>query len=288
MGVSHSRQEFVYFSSLKSVKIVRRKRTCFLLIDPQNDFVLPTGSLSVPNAVDDCERIRQAMLENVLNIDAIFVTLDTHQKHHIAHAVFWRNSKGECPAPFTLISSSDIERGVWFTKEKKYQEWAETYVKQLEKGGRFQLTIWPEHCLVGSEGHAVYKPLFDAINVWEEQTGFPADFTLKGNNEFTEHYSAIRAEVPMKEDKNTFINTYLLKVLTSYDRIVIAGQALSHCVNFTVRDIVANVSRETANKIFVLSDGCSSVRGFEAAGEKFVNDMKAKNIRFIKAADAFV
>lgn len=277
---------FLYYRSLASDPPFSQK-TCLLLIDPQNDFVLPSGSLSVPGALADCDRVAKSLSENLDKVGDIFITLDTHQKYHIAHAMFWINAKGERPAPFTHISVQDVENRTWFAENEHHRKWSLEYVTKLKKGGRFELTIWPEHCLVGSQGHGVYEPLLKAIHEWEKLKKSSCNFILKGNNAFTEHYSAIKAEVEMDDDAKTFLNTNLIKQLKRYDRVLIAGEALSHCVNFTVRDLLANMSKEEIKRICVISDGSSCVTGFEQAGAAFMEDIKSKGVRFVPAAEAF-
>jgi nicotinamidase/pyrazinamidase len=291
MGATASKHVFLYKHKLKGEPWGERgsggNTIALLLIDPQNDFVLPTGSLSVPGAQADCDRLARAISENKEKISDIFVTLDTHERYHIAHPIFWTNDRGEHPKPFSTITPEDVNGGVWRTTRPAHAAWAKDYVAKLKAGGRFQLTIWPEHCLIGSTGHAVYDPLHQAIHEWEacHQTG--TTFVMKGNNAFTEHYSAIKAEVTMPEDPRTYLNTLLIQQLLKYDMVVIAGEALSHCVNFTVRDLVGNISRADLQKVVIVSDGCSPVRGFEAAANKFTTDMAKLGIRFASAAEVF-
>jgi len=277
---------FLYVHELANEK-VGAKKTCLFLIDPQNDFVLPTGSLSVPGAEADCKRIASLVSNHLPDISEVFITLDTHQKLHIAHPMFWINAKNECPQHFTKITVEDVEKGVWKVENPQHESWALQYVRGLKKGGRFDLVIWPEHCLVGSTGHAVYEPLMNAIHEWELLKKSSPTFIMKGNNAFTEHYSALKAEVPMAGDPSTLLNTALIARLKEYDTVIIAGEALSHCVNFTVRDLVANWPKSERRRLRIVSDGCSSVTGFESAGEAFVADMKKLGITFVTAENAF-
>ena len=64
------------------------------------------------------------------------------------------------------------------------------------------------------------------------------------------------------------------------------GQALSHCVNYTVRDIVEHWPKEEINKLTILKDCASSVPGFEAAGDKFLEDMKEAGVN-IETSETF-
>mmetsp|Transcript_16087 Transcript_16087/g.61361 ORF Transcript_16087/g.61361 Transcript_16087/m.61361 type:complete len:107 (-) Transcript_16087:256-576(-) len=76
--------------------------TALLLIDPQVDFH-EGGSLAVPGAIEDAQRIAGVIEALGASIDAIYVTLDTHQRTHIAHGLFWEDAEGEHPAPFSII-----------------------------------------------------------------------------------------------------------------------------------------------------------------------------------------
>ncbi len=48
---------------------------------------------------------------------------------------------------------------------------------------------------------------------------------------------------------------------------------MSHCVNYTVRDIVEHWPKQEMGSIILLKDCASSVPGFESAGEAFMSDM---------------
>jgi hypothetical protein len=59
--------------------------------------------------------------------------------------------------------------------------------------------------------------------------------------------------VCLPDDLATHLNTKLLRKLNS-SQLVVCGQALSHCVNFTIRDIVDNWRGNNSN-ITILEDG---------------------------------
>jgi len=85
-----------------------------LIIDPQVDFHPPSGSLAVPGADHDAERVAALIEKNISSIDAIFVTLDSHHALHIGHPLFWKDgATGEHPAPMTFISAEDVKAGKW-------------------------------------------------------------------------------------------------------------------------------------------------------------------------------
>lgn len=246
--------------------------THLLIIDPQIDFCCPVrGALFVPGAERDMQRLAQMIHRNRAAVDAIHVTLDTHHNVHIAHPIFWTDANGKSPEPFTRISVADVQEGKWTARKPELRERALRYVQSLETGGRYVLTIWPPHCLIGSEGHAVKPALFDALCAWEAQYR-QADFIPKGANVLTEHYSAIRAEVADPSDATTQTNTSLVETLRRADRVLIAGEAGSHCVASTVRDLVELLG-EDRRKLVLLTDAMSAVPGFEHLQTQFLTDM---------------
>mmetsp|Transcript_9646 Transcript_9646/g.12517 ORF Transcript_9646/g.12517 Transcript_9646/m.12517 type:complete len:284 (-) Transcript_9646:399-1250(-) len=249
-----------------------------LLIDPQNDFH-PGGSLAIADADKDAERISKLIKENLEKIDHIYVTLDSHQKYHIAHPLFWVNEQKVHPTPFTTVTKKDVENGKWKPTRAEHRIWGLHYVSELERKGNFALTIWPEHCLIGTPGHCVRGVIQEALQAWEDAKEKAVSYIVKGNNSKTEHYSAIKAEVivPGEEDL-TDLNRTLLDELSRHDKVLICGQASSHCVNFTVRDIADNWTDSSLKKLYVLRDAMSPVPGFEEAEMQFLKDMGKKGL----------
>jgi len=89
-------------------------------------------------------------------------------------------------------------------------------------------------------------------------------------------YSAIAADVPIENDKATQKCPKLMAELTSATKLIVCGEAKSHCVNFTLRDIMVDwlaCGRNPAD-ISLLIDGCSAVFGCEELANKFENDMR--------------
>lgn len=189
-----------------------------LIIDPQNDFH-PGGSLAVAGSNEDSQRIADLIREN-LHIDEIFITLDSHHRLHIAHGVCWTNKEGKHPDPFTLINSRDIAAGKWLPVDPNNYEVFLYYAVELEKKGRFQLCIWPEHCLIGTPGHAVVPSINSAVQEWTGKSLKHIHYIQKGMNRFTEMYSAIAAEVPVALDPATLINYNFLDQLNSCEKVM--------------------------------------------------------------------
>ena len=171
-------------------------KVSLLIIDPQNDFCDPNGALFVPGANDDMQRLSKWMQKSQL--DEIYVTLDSHHLFDVAHPLFWQNSKGENPAPFTIITASMVKNGEWMPTVPALTDRMTDYVETLENNSRYPLCIWPPHCLIGSWGHGIVKELYSALLEWEKDLVM-VNYVAKGANPYTEHYSAIKADVPKIE-----------------------------------------------------------------------------------------
>ena len=242
------------------------------------------GSLAIEGADEDAGRVADFIREHAKSIDEIVVTLDTHQRMHIAHGVFWVDPQGKHPDPFTIISAEDIEKGKWKTTIPEYQGIAANYAKQLEARGKYKICIWPEHCIVGTSGHNVRKPIIDAISTWVDATLKEVRWVTKAESIFTEMYSGLQAEVPT-EDRRTQLNTNLVDFIKGFSRVLVCGEALSHCVNFTVRDLM-RYYEEGHHKVTVLTDCSTSVAGFENEGQQFLKDMEALGVRLMTSKEA--
>ncbi len=263
-------------------------RTHLLVIDPQNDFCDPDhGSLYVPGAQADMARLAAFIDHAGADIDAIHVTLDSHHPVDIAHPIFWRDAAGEAPAPFTGISPDAVRAGKWTTRRPEDRDRALAYLDALAAGGRYPHTIWPPHCLIGSRGHNVEPTLFAALCRWEASKHAVVDYVMKGTNPWTEHFSAIRAEVIDPNDPSTQPNTRLIAALKGADRVLIAGEAGSHCVANTVRDLANELGeRGRIEKLVLLEDTISPVPGFEGLQHAFVADLTARGMALSSTAKA--
>jgi len=238
----------------------------FLLIDPQCDFH-PSGSLAIPTAASDASRIRDILSLSPSPFTSLYVTLDSHHLHDIAHPVYWVDSEGNHPPPFTLITAEDVKAGKWRTSVSSDQSWGLLYTSALASQGSFTLCIWPPHCLMGTSGHSVHPLINEGITAWlGNNRGKEVRWVMKGMNRYTEMYSCMRAEVEIPDDPETLFNEGLMEELNAFPLMYVAGQARSHCVNFSVRDILPRFK----GTVKVLRDGMSDVEGFEEAGREFL------------------
>lgn len=262
------------------------QRVDLIVIDPQNDFCDPQkGALYVGGADQDMIRLADMVTRLKDKLYDIHVTLDSHQKVHIAHGLFWKNSQGQHPNPFTIISADDVKNGVWTPTKPKFFKWALEYVEALSKHARYPLCIWPEHCKIGTWGQCVYPPLMDALDNWMGRFD-TVDWVTKGSNILTEHYSAIQADVPDPNDPHTMINVDFLNTVNEADIVLLAGEAGSHCLANTGRDAVNHFKDDSfVKKLVLLKDATSPVGGFEHLQDQFIADMTARGMQVTTCKD---
>lgn len=254
-----------------------------LIIDPQNDFCDPSGALSVPGGRDDMARLAAFVDREGAKLERIHVTLDSHQVVDISHPIWFRDASGAHPAPFSRITAEDLRSGRWSTTRPQDRDRTLTYLEALEANARYPHVIWPEHCLVGSPGHGIDPTLYAALQQWAK--GFRlVDYHLKGMNPWTEHFSAIRAEVPDEADERTGVNRALVDSLKDAERIYVAGEASSHCVANTVRDLLTHGDPSLAGRMVILKDTMSPVPGFEGFEASFFGELERAGAEFARTS----
>lgn len=254
------------------------RRLCLLLIDVQNTFCIPgfelfVGGRSGQGAVDDNRRLAEFIYRHLGQITTITATLDTHQAMQVFHPVFWVDGKGEHPAPMTLIHYDEVVQGKWrvnpaiapnLSAPRDLQEYALHYTKTLADRGKYPLTIWPYHSMLGGIGHALVPAIEEACFFHTIARQSQTRFELKGGNPLTENYSVLSPEVTEDGQGRAIAakNTPLIETLLAYDAVVVAGQAQSHCVAWTVADLLTDIEATDpalAQKVYLLDDCTSPV-----------------------------
>ena len=270
-----------------------------LVIDPQNDFcdlpeayrpMEPNGeraapALPVTGAHADMQRVAAFIREAGTGLTDIAVTLDSHNRLHIAHPTFWRQGSGATVAPFTAITAAQVRAGEYLPRNPAFLERALAYLDALDARGRYTLMVWPVHCEIGSWGHNVHADVRAAYNGWEVANSRVVRKVAKGSNLWTEHYSALQAEVPDADDPHTLLNRPFLEALDTADLLIIAGEASSHCVKATTEDIVDNLAGGRPERLVLLTDCMSPVGGFTAQHEGFLADMQRRGVQLSTSAD---
>jgi nicotinamidase-related amidase len=256
-------------------------RICLMLIDAQNTFCIPNFELFVAGrsgtgAIDDNLRLCEFIYRNLGVITTIVPTMDTHTAMQIFHPIFWINQAGEHPIPAaTMITLNDVQQGIWkvnpavaysITKGNylALEKHALHYVQKLSADGKYPLTIWPYHSIQGGIGHALVSAVEEAIFFHNITRHSQTLFEIKGSNPLTENYSVLRPEVLDNADGNPIAekNVSLIQQLLGYDAIIIAGQAKSHCVAWTIDDLLTEImakNPQLVNKVYLLEDCTSPV-----------------------------
>ena len=258
-----------------------KTRIGLLLIDVQNTFCIPDFELFVGGkfgmgAVEDNVRLCEFIYRNLGVITAIAPTMDTHTAMQIFHPIFWINEAGEHPTPAaTNITPEDIQQGIWKVNPavanniaggdySKLEKHALHYVTQLSGAGKYPLTIWPYHSMLGGIGHALVSAVEEALFFHCIARSSQTRYEIKGNNPLTENYSILRPEI-LEGDEGLPIaqkNTSLIQHLFEFDAVIIAGQAKSHCVAWTVADLLTEIQEKDATlakKVYLLEDCTSPV-----------------------------
>ncbi|MEO0948336.1 MAG: isochorismatase [Cyanobacteria bacterium J06641_5] len=253
-------------------------RVGLLIIDMQNTFCLPefelyVGGRSGRGAIEDATRLCEFIYRNLGRLTQIIATLDTHLSVQIFHPIFWLNSAGEHPAPVTVVTAAAVRSGAWQVNPAiaanfpgwtlaSLQEYALHYVEQLEASGKYPLTVWPYHGKLGGISHALVSAVEEACFFHSIARSSQTLYETKGDNPLTENYSVLRPEVMCDRAGNPIAraNKALCDRLLEFDALIVAGEAKSHCVAWTVADLLAEIQQRNpswAQKVYLLDD-CSS------------------------------
>ena len=255
-------------------------RVHVLLIDVQKDFCFPEGSLYVAGrsgagAIDDTRRIAEMLYRNLHVITDVTTTMDTHFAYQIFFPAFWQTSDGGRLEAHRTITTEEVRSGAvrprpaiakwlcgghytWLVKQVTH------YVESLERAGKYELYLWPPHCLLGGAGHALAGTLHEARLFHSFVRGSQSHVEVKGGHPLTENYSVLRPEVLDRHDGGALAqrNTQFLKTLLGADAVVIAGQAASHCVKSSIDDLLDEIVAQDpalAKKVYVVTDCMSAV-----------------------------
>jgi nicotinamidase-related amidase len=255
-----------------------RRGVHLLLVDLQRDFCFPRGALYVAGrsgrgAMEDSDRIARFIYRNLSAITQITCTMDTHFPYQIFSPAFWVDAGGEPPRANREVTVADIRDGAlrpnpalatWLAPNGDHDwllRYAEFYCQELARIGKYQLYLWPPHCLLGSDGHALAGVIQEARLFHAYARTAPAAIEVKGTTPLTEYYSVIGPEVTQAHDGTVLAhrNVDFLRILRRSDAVIIAGQAASHCVKSTIDDLLLHLEEELARKVYILRDGMSAV-----------------------------
>ena len=255
-------------------------RTHLVLIDVQRDFCFPEGTLYVGGrsgrgAMDDNDRIARFIYQNLGAISEITCTLDSHLPFQIFFAPFWVDRAGEPLRPHRTISVDEIRAGdvapnpdivdsvgapdlAWLKAQVLF------YCESLARAGKYVLYLWPPHVLLGGDGHVLAGVIQEARLFHAYVRGARNGVEIKGMHALTENYSVFSPEVLLTHDGASLAsrNGALLDALLREDRLIVAGQASSHCVKSSIDDLLDAIrarDKKLAQRVYVLEDAMSAV-----------------------------
>lgn len=288
-----------------------RIRVCLLAIDVQNTFCIPdfelfVGGRSGTGAVEDNVRLCEFVYRNLGSITEIAPTMDTHTAMQIFHPIFWINEAGEHPTPAaTLISFEDVQKGVWRvnpavvpslkTDYNTLNNHALHYTKQLTDEGKYPLTIWAYHSMLGGIGHALVSAVEEAFFFHCIARKSQTSFEIKGSHPLTENYSVLSPEVLTTVGGELLAqkNSQLIEKLLKFDAVIIAGQAKSHCVAWTIDDLLTEIQvydPSLTRKVYLLEDCTSavvvpSVVDYTEQADRAYDRFAAAGMRLVKSTE---
>ncbi|MCY1043417.1 nicotinamidase [Corallococcus sp. bb12-1] len=267
-------------------------------IDVQVGFCMPGAALFVPGAVDDTARALLWLYTNMAHITELVFSLDTHRVFQIFHPAWWKDAEGRPPAPMTVISAKDVRSGRW--RPTRHPQESLSYCEQLEASGRYVLNIWPYHSLLGGMSHALMPAMYEASLFHALVRDTPTRFDLKGEHPLTESYSVMSPEVKeVKGQRVGEFNQGLMDHLMTFDRVYVFGQASSHCVLSTLRDLQQYLERTDPSKlsrIHILEDAMSPVPAppvsplpaaldFPRIAKEALESFRASGMRVVRTTD---
>ena len=262
-----------------------------VLVDYQHDFVDPSGTLYVPGSQADVARFLAWFYTNAHSITTIYASLDTHIPFQIFYSSWWVNPQtGKHPQPFTVITGQDVENHTWVPLLEP--EWSTYYVHELQQKARKDLMIWPYHTMQGTLGHMLVSPISEAISWHSAARQAQPIYIEKGLTTRTEFYGIFGAEVPDPQSPASNLNIPLLDSVMQHDKVYIAGEAKSHCVLETERQIVEHYANqpEMLRKLYFLKDCTSSVQhpviDFDALAEEELAKMRERGVNVVLSTDS--
>lgn len=288
-----------------------------IVIDGQGDFGMPEGLIpglpsgalyvcqdrsSVRAMAEDplggyqaMKRAAKFLKKKTRTLTDEHFTFDKHHRNHVANHVLWQDRKGHTPPPFTKVTEEAVEKRELYPvigdveityggRIMTFGEYVLFYVRELKRLGRFDLTLWPVHCRADTPGSALVPELSEAAEEFARQRLAIPDFVTKGSNFRTEHYSAVKAEVPDPDDQSgTGLNMPLIKTMEQADVLYWMGIAGDYCLKNTFLDTIANFGKDAIARSVLLLDCIASID--QAAFAAFVKEMQGLGVKACLSTD---
>jgi len=267
-----------------------REKIALVLVDYQHDFVDPTGTLYVPGSQDDVARLLVWFYANAHKITSVYASLDTHLPMQIFYSSWWQNPETrEHPAPFTPITVEDVTGRKWVPLTQ--EDWSIKYVHLLQQQAKKDLMIWPYHTMEGTLGHMLVSPISEALAWHSVARDAQPTYIVKGRTIRTEYYGIFGAEVPDPADPKSGLNAALLDAVMKHDKVYIAGEAKSHCVLETERQVIGRFGNQPdlLKRLYFLRDCTSSVKhptiDFDALAEAELAQMEQQGVQMVLSTE---
>lgn len=214
------------FAQGAPTKVKPTRMSALIVVDVQNCFT-PGGSLAVKQG----DEIVPVINRVAKSFENVVLTQDWHTPGHISFASAHPGKK-----PFEQITLP--------------------YGKQ---------TLWPDHCVQGTEGAALHKDL----SIPHAQL-----VIRKGFNRNVDSYSAF-----VEADRKTSTGLAAYLKARGINRVFVCGLATDFCVAWTALD-----ARKAGFQTYVIEDAC---RGIDLMGslERAWADMKKAGVRRITSSD---
>lgn len=265
-------------------------KIALILIDCQIDFCHPNGALYIQGAQENTQHIASFIYRNLDKISTIIASSDSHLPNHIFFAPWWINEYGEHPEPYTIITNDDIKQRLWIPAVD--QNTSKEYVKSLAEHNKKNLCIWPHHCIKGTYGQMLMPEISEAIFYHTLARTTNPIFIEKGTTALTEYYGIFYPEVQMSNHYQVELNTKLFNVLMAHDRVYFAGQARSHCILESVKQLDQHCTEHNQkflNNVYLLDDCSSVIRhptvDFTAASKVEFELLKKQGLKIVSSLD---
>lgn len=258
-------------------------KTLLLVIDPQFDFE-DNGTLAVPGAAEDFKRLLRFAYNNLDKITKFMISLDTHFLFHVFSGCCWKDKNGAYVKPYTMITKEASDAGEY--TPVMYPKVFKEYLEGLDNTSKQKLMIWTQHCLEFTKGWLPEQELVKMIYFHEAARKTRPLSVQKGQSPFSEMYGIFKEEY--SRGGASKVNTALTNKIAEFDRILIAGEAKSHCVLESLKQFLEVYSDkpEITSKVYFLIDCCSCIPGTEAETEAELKRLqKQYNINLVKSTE---
>jgi nicotinamidase/pyrazinamidase len=264
-------------------------RNHLLIIDPQNDFCdIDGAALPVAGANADLQRLALFIEAHTDSISDITVTLDSHASVAVERTTFWLTREGQAVAPFTFITAGSVAAGEFTPRDTSLTAPVVAMLEQLAAAGRPGMVVWPVHCVTGTWGHNIQGDVARALASWEMARQRSVSKVLKGEYPLSEHFGVFEADVPVPTVPGTLFNRALASSIASgADRVVIAGQASSHCVAASHDQFRRFLDGSAAlfPQVVLLRDCMSPVTGFEHLADALFERARAAGTQVLNTQE---